>query len=117
MKFSYIRFGLFHKPVVRAIFVNGETRLGYEVLLDTGADLSILHVEFAQKLRINLEEGTKMDFFGIAGNGYGYLHRVDIRIAAMTFNNVPVLFTRDIDPDGLGILGHEGLFDKMKLIF
>jgi len=31
--------------------------------------------------------------------------------------NVPIVFSNDISPYGFGILGHEGLFNKLKLVF
>lgn len=117
MKFSYRKYEIFYKPVVSVIFQYGEKRFPYQVLIDTGADISIIHAEIAEQLGINLEKGDRFPFGGVCGTGIGYVHKVDLEIGGYVFKNVPVIFTRDIHPYGFGILGHEGLFDKTKLVF
>lgn len=117
MKFPYRKYGIFYKPVVPVVFKYKDKSFPYQALIDTGADISIVHAEIAQQLGINLESGEKFPFGGICGNGVGYIHKVDLEIGGHIIENIPIVFSNDISPYGFGILGHEGLFNKLKLLF
>jgi predicted aspartyl protease len=117
MKFAYVKFQIFYKPVLPVVFKFGNKSFPYQALIDTGADMAIIHAEIAEQLGLNLEEGDKYPFAGICGTGKGYIHKVDLEIGGCIFKNVPIIFTRDINPYGFGILGHEGFFDQVKLVF
>ena len=64
-----------------------------------------------------LIEDTKFSFAGICGEATGFLHHIDLEIGSHVFKDIPIIFTKDINSYGFGILGHEGLFFKIKLIF
>lgn len=117
MKFPYRKYGAFYKPVVPVIFKYKDKSFPYQALIDTGADISIIHAEIAEQLGLKLSDGEKFPFAGICGNAMGFLHRVDLGIGGHIFKDIPVVFTKDINPYGFGILGHEGLFERMKLTF
>ena len=117
MKFSYVRFGIFYKPVVPVNFKFRDKTIAYQALIDTGADMTIIHAEIAQQLGIDLDKCDKHTFGGIGGQCSGYLVKIDLEIGGIIFKNVPVIFSDDIAPFGFGILGHQGLFDKVKLVF
>lgn len=117
MKFPYIKFQMFYKPVLPVVFKFGIKSFPYQTLIDTGADIAIIHAEIAEQLGIDLVKGDEYLFGGICGTGKGYIHKVDLEIGGYIFKNVPIIFTRDINPYGFGILGHEGLFNKVKLTF
>jgi len=117
MKFPYVKFEVFYKPVLPVTFKNEGKTFRYQALIDTGADISIIHAEVAEQLGINLENNRDFQFGGICGSGVGYIHNVDLEIGGAIFKNIPVVFTRDIHSFGFGILGHEGLFGKIKLVF
>lgn len=117
MKFPYRRYEIFYKPVVPVVFHCKGESFPYQALIDTGADVSVIHAEIAEQLGLELESGEKFSFAGICGDATGFLHRIDIEISDYIFKDIPVIFTKDINPYGFGILGHEGLFSKMKLTF
>ena len=117
MKFTYTRFGIFYKPVVPVVFKFDDESITYQALVDTGSDVCIIHAEIAQQLGIILKDGLAREFGGICGQGLGYIHTVDLSIGGNSINNVPVMFSHDIAPHGFGVLGHEGLFDRLKLNF
>jgi len=117
MKFPYVKFDIFYKPVLPVVFKFGEKSFPYQALIDTGADVSIIHSEIAEQLDLDLGKGGRMQFGGICGSGVGYIHKVDLEIGGYTFQNIPIVFTKDIHPFGFGIIGHEGLFNQAKLIF
>ena len=117
MKFPYRKYDVFYKPVLPVIFKVEEASIQYPALIDTGSDISIIHAEIAESLGLRLNNGQKYFFGGIGGRGEGFIHHVDMVIGGITFLNIPVVFTDDIVLFGFGILGHEGLFDRMKLVF
>ena len=117
MKFPYVRYKIFYKPVVPVVFKCRSKNFFYQALIDTGADISIIPLEIALQLGIDLEKSDEYPFGGICGSGVGYIHKIDLEIGGYNFQDVPTIFTRDINPYGFGILGHEGLFDKAKLVF
>jgi predicted aspartyl protease len=117
MKFPYRRYEIFYKPVVPVVFKFKDKSFPYQALIDTGADISIIHAEIAEQLGLKLESGEKFSFAGICGEATGFLHHIDLEIGGHVFKDVPVIFTKDINSYGFGILGHERLFSKMKLTF
>lgn len=117
MKFPYARFGVFYRPVIPVVLSNNDKRFAYRVLVDTGADISIFHAEVAEPLGFTFKKKPTIDFGGITGSGRGYLIHFDIGIDGFILHSVPVILTDNIAPTNFGILGHEGLFDKIKLTF
>lgn len=116
MKFPYRKYDVFYKPVVPVIFKVLEKSLQYPVLIDTGSDISIVHAEIAEQLGLKLDNGQKYSFGGIGGQGEGFIHHVDLEIGGIIFYDIPVVFSDCIAAFGFGILGHEGLFDRIRLI-
>lgn len=106
-----------HDLTVVVLRRNNKQRIATQVLLDTGADISIIHAEIAELLGIELIAGREHWFGGITGKGIGYIHQIDLEIGGMMFRDIPISFSDSIAPEGYGILGHEGLFNKMRLVF
>lgn len=117
MKFSYVRFGMFYKPVLPVNFKFKDKNIIYQVLIDTGADIAIIHSEIAQQLGIDLSKCDMHTFGGIGGKCSGYLARIDLEIGGTRFENIPIIFSNEISQFGFGILGHQELFDRIKLSF
>jgi len=117
MKFPYVRYDIFYRPVVPVIFYFKGKQFSYEMLLDTGADISLAHAELAQQLSVPIKKGKHIKVSGIAGKGAGYIHRLNVRIAGKMFNNVPIVLSKDIAAHSFGILGHEGIFNRIELVF
>lgn len=117
MKFPYVRYGSFYRPVIPVTLRTANKSILIEVLLDTGADISILHDSFADLLGINVTDGIKFPFGGIVGQTFGYRHSINIEIGGVKFSDVPVLFSSHIAVEAYGVLGHEGLFERLKLVF
>lgn len=116
MKFPYVRYGIFYRPVIPITLSYKGNNFPYEALVDTGADISILPAAIADQLDIDLRSGKEFEFGGIVGSNSGYLHNVGVNIGSHQMDEVPVIFSDNIAPDGYGILGHEGFFTKFKLI-
>lgn len=117
MKLPYVRFGMFYRPVIPVVLVYKNNRFPYQVFLDTGADFSILPGNIADFLDITLSSSSKIAFNGVTGKGAGYINHLCLEIDELKFDNIPIVFSRGLGPLTYGILGHEGLFDKIKLTF
>lgn len=117
MKFPYIRYNVFYKPVIPVIFEKNNKRYSYQALIDTGSDVSIIHFEMARELGINIKKCQKYYFGGIGGKGEGYICHINMIIGGYVIEDVPVVFSDSLADFSFGILGHEGLFDKLKLVF
>ncbi|MEK7107395.1 MAG: hypothetical protein AAB899_04390 [Patescibacteria group bacterium] len=57
MKFDYKRYGKTLRPVIPVTIQYGEIKIGYHVLVDSGADLCIFHEEIGTALGINVRTG------------------------------------------------------------
>lgn len=117
MKFQYVRYGIFYRPVVPVVFYSDGKQFPYEVLLNTGADISLAHAELAQQLNILMKKGKPIKISGVAGKGNGYIHHLDVRIAGKLLKSVPIVLSNNLAPHSFGILGHEGIFDRIELVF
>jgi len=117
-KLHYQRFGPFYRPLVPITIQHGKIKLNYLALLDSGADFNIFHSDLAEILGINLSKLQTTSFGGIqAGNeGKGYYSALTLGIEGFTFN-APIVFSKEISPDGYGILGQQGFFDHFKVTF
>ena len=59
MKFSYLKFGEFWKPVIPVTFVSGDKKLTYRALIDSGSDINIVHTAVGEYLGIDIKKGIK----------------------------------------------------------
>lgn len=116
--FEYKKLGNFWKPIVPINLKHNKKELKYVALLDSGADINIFHSDIAQVLSIDLNALCQKSFSGIKKEARGimYMAIIEIGIDDYTFN-APVYFSPDISPDGYGIVGQNGFFDKFKVTF
>ena len=129
MKFKYKKFRIpptlafpkrkhLLRPIIPVQISYKDLTIGYEALLDSGADLCIFHAEIGEFLNIPVKKGKKEPFGGIVGpREVAYIHEVDIGIGGNWFSSIPVAFSYSVAPYGYGILGQHGFFDIFKVIF
>jgi len=117
MKFPYLKYGSFYRPVVAVTFVYENQRFTTRTLIDTGADISIVRKEVGEQIGLDVTTGAKCTIAGVGGTTTGYYHTVDLILGGLTFSDTPVIFAESIAEEGYSILGHEGLFDKIRLVF
>jgi hypothetical protein len=73
MKYHYKRYSpTTLRPVVPIVLKNGNTRIGYEVLVDSGADLCIFDAEIGEALGIDVKKGKPKEVFGVGGKASVY---------------------------------------------
>lgn len=116
--FEYKRIGNFWRPIIPITLKHNKKGLNYVALLDSGADFNIFHSELAEVLEIDLTKLPKISFSGINKGVHGIMQMavIEIGINDYTFNT-PVHFSSEISPDGYGIVGQQGFFDKFKVLF
>lgn len=93
-------------------------------LVDSGADYSILPLEFAQTLKLNVFEGKAWSFRGTTGKlQIAYLHKVEISVwqpdeswVAFRFNT-EVSFCEDFKFPGGLLLGQIGFLSHFRVTF
>ena len=87
MKFYYKKYGeQTIRPVVPIKLKNGNNEVGYEVLVDSGADLCIFDEEIGEAIGINVKNGTPQEVFGVGGKtSIYYLHDVEIEVGGWTY--------------------------------
>ncbi len=116
--FEYKKIGNFWRPIIPVTLKHNKKEFKYVALLDSGADFNIFHSELTAVLDIDLTKLPKSTFGGINKGMRGVMQMtvVEIGVDDYTFN-APVYFSSDISPDGYGIVGQQGFFDKFKILF
>lgn len=129
MKFKYKKFRIpptpafperkyLLRPIIPVLITYKDKTIGYEALLDSGADFCIFHAEIGEYLGISILEGEPEYFGGIVGQkAIAYIHKVNFTIGGCRYPYIPVGFSYDVAPHGYGILGHHGFFDIFRVIF
>lgn len=118
-KFSYVKAGIWYRPVISVTLKYKKIEFNYLALLDSGADFNIFHGDVAKILKIDLSKvKNTMQFGGIkqGARGLGYFTAIDVGIEN-EFKNTPVVFSNDISQNGYGILGQQGFFNNYKIKF
>ena len=120
MKFSYKRFSKnLARPVIPITLASHGTSVGYEVLVDSGADLCIFHAEIGELLDIDITKGKKHEVFGVGGKAsIFYVHPIDIIVGEHTVHT-EVGFMHDVAGKRMpyGILGQKGFFEHFRVKF
>jgi len=112
------RFKLVWRPIIPIILIKGKKFVGYEALIDSGADYNIFHGDLADILGIKLTKGKSRKVYGLSGQPIkGYIHVVEIKLAEMRAFKTSIIFSNQIPKYSLGVLGNEGFFNKFKVQF
>ena len=110
------------RPLIPIHFKDTHTGnwIGYEMLLDSGADWNILPAEFGELLGIDIKSGQKQIFGKIdSGSFTAYFHDLELAVGGPdghTFK-VPTSFSYDVGDKDYGVLGQYGFFNKCTVKF
>ena len=87
MKFDYKLYGSNTlRPVIPVKLKNGDASIGYEVLVDSGADLCIFNAEIGEAIGIKIKDGKPKEVFGVGGKTSIYfLHDVEIEVGGWSY--------------------------------
>ena len=119
MKFYYKKYGHTLRPVIPIVLAHSESKIGYEVLVDSGADLCIFDQEIGEAIGLDVRKGTPHEVFGVGGKASVYfLHEVEIKVGGWPFiikaGFMPRVAGR-IMP--YGIVGQAGFFENFVVKF
>lgn len=114
MKFKYKKYrnGIL-RPVIRIdiFYKNSEEKFPLEVLVDSGADKSVLPAEIGLLLGLDVEQGKEEQFMGITGVEKAvYTHKVDMAVGGHRIST-EAGFTHALPPQAIGVVGQNGFFN------
>ena len=107
------------RPVIPITLINGNQRITYLALIDSGADLCIAHAEIGEQIGIEVESGKSFTFYGISKKPEplkAYRHDIKIEVGGYQFD-CTFGFTRDIPNMPYGILGQIDFFKIFDVFF
>ncbi len=113
MKFRYAKYGSTLRPVIPIKLKLRDKEIGYEVLVDSGADLCIFDAEIGRAIGIDIEKGKKNEVFGIGGKASLYfLHKVKIEVGGWSYD-IEAGFMPDVAGRVMpwGVVGQRRFFD------
>jgi hypothetical protein len=120
MKFSYKRYGAkTQRPVIPIKLKNAGMVIGYEVLVDSGADLCIFDAEIGEALGLNVTKGRPREVFGVGGKAsVYYLHKVEIEVGGWAYK-IEAGFMPNVAGRimSYGIVGQNGFFENFIVKF
>lgn len=117
MKFSYKKYDpSVSRPVIPITVGYKNNKIGYEVLIDSGADVNIFDAQIANVLGIVLRSGQKHNVTGINGKPEPYyVHTISISVGGHK-HKVKAGF-KVLGWMQYGVVGQKGFFDLYKIIF
>ena len=97
----------------------GGNEIGYQVLVDSGADLCLFDEEIGQALGMDVRHGKPHEVFGVGGKAsLYYLHKVKIEVGGWEFE-IDAGFMTSVAGRVMpyGIVGQKGFFDIFVVKF
>lgn len=120
MKFRYARYsGGVLRPVIPIKLKNGNQEIGYQVLVDSGADLCLFDEEIGNALGIDVKSGEPKEVFGVGGkSSIYYLHQVRIIVGGHPYD-ITAGFMVNVAGRVMryGVVGQKGFFDIFVVKF
>jgi hypothetical protein len=121
MKFWYKEFPLaqtdvfgrkkLYRPIIPVTIEYSGKKVGYEALLDSGADWNLFPAVLGEIIGIDVGKGKKLAFGGIGGGDFtAYFHEVVLSVGGWPAK-ILCGFSADIPQKSNGVLGHFGFFD------
>src|SRR3990167_9121126 len=118
MKFGYKKFDHFYRPVIPVKVKHNARSIGYEVSIDSGADLCIFDAEIGEILGIDIKSGRPGEVSGVAGQITKiFIHTVTIEIGKHS-KIIDVGFIPKVaENHNYGVVGQYGFFDQFVVTF
>jgi hypothetical protein len=120
MKFKYAKYGKdTFRPVIPVFLKNDRIRIGYEVLVDSGADLCLFHADIGEAIGLDIEKGKPREVFGVGGKvSVYYLHPITLVVGGWEYDIeagfMPAVSGRSMP---YGLVGQKGFFEFFKVTF
>ena len=120
MKIPYTRLPRgFKRPIIRIAVSHNGKQVPYFALVDSGADINLMHAELAPLLGLDLEAGERREISGVVEGERRvfYVHRIALHVGNRRHDNVKVGFMPSLAQTGHGLLGQYGFFDLYMVKF
>ena len=102
-------------PIIPITLIKESIEIDIDVLIDSGANISVFREEIAECLEIVIEDGEEILLQGLGGRIVGYIHELRVRVDDEEFP-CKVVFSKELTV-GLNILGREGFFEYFQVTF
>jgi hypothetical protein len=118
MKFKYKKYhSKILRPVIPVVLEYKGNSIGYEVLVDSGADMSIFPSYVGEYIGIDIESGEKRQMSGVTGQSEPfYVHKLTIKVGGWPYE-IEAGFAKTFARNSYGIVGQEGFFDIFVVKF
>lgn len=118
MKFKYKKYGPhLLRPVIPITLIAETHSVGYEALVDSGADFCIFPSQLAEILEIDITRSVKKIVSGITGvKEYYYTHAITLSVGGWSYD-IKAGFLPNIAELGYGVVGQRGFFDLFIVKF
>ncbi len=104
------------RPII-AIELGHTKTFGYEVLVDSGADICVFHADIGRSIGLDIEKGERFELGGITGvERVGYLHKIMLKVGNVSYQT-RVGFTDSMRDGAYGMVGQKGFFDRFAIKF
>lgn len=118
MKFGYKKFNHFYRPVIPIKVKHNSFSVGYEVLIDSGADLCIFDAEIGEILGIDIKSGQSGEVSGVAGQiSTIFVHTITIEVGGHSKIIDVGFLPRVAGSHNYGVVGQYGFFDQFLVAF
>jgi len=114
--FPYVLYrGKFY-PIIPVV-IEGREKAIVHALVDSGATISLFHINIAEDIGIDLKDAEQIYLAGIGGYVKAYIKkRVKISVEELGSTMIPIAFTEYIASD-VAILGRQGFFESFEITF
>ncbi|OGM22721.1 hypothetical protein A2961_03050 [Candidatus Woesebacteria bacterium RIFCSPLOWO2_01_FULL_39_21] len=108
---------IIYRPVIPVILLNKKRIVGYQAIVDSGADYCLFEELVTSYLGIKLSTGKKRKIRGIGGKEIkGYQLKILFGVAGKEYET-NVIFSKEIPQNSFDVLGNNGFFDHFKVTF
>ncbi len=114
MIYHYLTFThIIRRPIIDIIIKTNKNFAIYPILIDSGADYCIFHIELAKALGVKLTK-KRTSVRGVGKDKIkGFWGEVEIRLSNYSYQTRAIF--ADISDFGHGILGQQGFFDHFDV--
>jgi len=102
-------------PIIPITLIKENVEIDTDVLIDSGANISVFREEIAECLEIVIEDGEEILLQGLGGRIVGYIHELRVKVDDEEFP-CKVVFSKELTV-GLNVLGREGFFEYFQVTF
>ncbi len=119
MKFRYAKYGHVLRPVIPVKLRYKSQETGYEVLVDSGADMCLFDAGIGEAIGIDVKKGIMKTVLGVGGkSSVYYLHKIHIDVGGWE-HEIEAGFMPNVSGHVMrhGLVGQTGFFEHFIVKF